>query len=158
MTTKTGLGVFCLVIFPLAKPLVLNPQKKKKKYFLLVCRFCRWNLSFSLATYYNAKMLSPKRQRWWNWVEILRSYKVNISLELSVLSAWSKMKQCESVEWVYKTEAKHPVSASGQQISALIQMYTVNNVMQLWHSNTVLNILIQKIERNIKLMFWFFSD
>ena len=28
---KTGLGVFCLVIFPLARPLVPNPQKKKKK-------------------------------------------------------------------------------------------------------------------------------
>ena len=27
---KTGLGVFCLVIYPLAKPLVPNPQKKIK--------------------------------------------------------------------------------------------------------------------------------
>ena len=32
MTKNKGLGVFCLVISPLARHLVPNPQKKKKKY------------------------------------------------------------------------------------------------------------------------------
>ena len=31
MTKNKGLGVFCLVIYPLAWHLVPNPQKKKKK-------------------------------------------------------------------------------------------------------------------------------
>ena len=30
MTKNKGLGVFCLVIYPLARHLVPNPQKKKK--------------------------------------------------------------------------------------------------------------------------------
>ena len=33
----TGLGVFCLVILPLARPLVPNHKKKKKKSFFLTC-------------------------------------------------------------------------------------------------------------------------
>ena len=56
VTKITGFGVFCLVILSLARPLVPNPQKKKKYLFsyfkILNSNFVTTKLCFYVTTFY----------------------------------------------------------------------------------------------------------